>query len=67
MTEAHVKLTWRQIAWAVATLCTLLGSWYDTRNQIAQLRQELGFRVQRAELEHTQLWEAIRLSRAPRR
>ena len=55
-----IKLTWAQIAWAIVTLVTLLGQWYDTRAQLLGIRTELSVRVQAADKEHLQMWQAIR-------
>jgi hypothetical protein len=66
--NGRVKLSWGQIVWGIATLAAVLGSWYDTRNQIALVRAELQIRVESAELENTRIWDAIRDAyAAPRR
>lgn len=58
--NGRVRLSWGQIVWAVATLAAVLGSWYDTRTQIALVRAELAIRVQAAEQENGRIWQAIR-------
>lgn len=57
--NGRVRLSWAQIAWGIATLATLIGSWYDTRGQITLLRAEVGMRVVVDDKEHARMWEAI--------
>ena len=58
-TMKNFNLSWAQIVWAVAVLASVLSAWYDTRGQIALLRQEIGFRVVQAEAERDRMWKAI--------
>jgi len=58
-TNSRIRLSWSQIAWGVATLAAIIGSWADTRSQIALMRQEIGMRVQQADAEHGRIWKAI--------
>lgn len=57
--NGRIKLSWAQIAWAIATIATVIGAWYDTRTQIALVRQEIGIRQQAADTEHVRMWRAI--------
>ena len=64
--NGRIKLTWAQIAWAVATLAAVVGAWADTRAQLALIRQEIALRVIQSEMVHGQfreqdekLWRAV--------
>lgn len=57
--NGRIKLSWAQVAWAIATIAAVLGSWYDTRAQIGLVRAELGIRVHQGEQEHARMWKAI--------
>lgn len=55
-----VKASWSQIAWGIATLATILGAWFDMRNQLALTRQAFELRVILDDKEHDHLWQAIK-------
>lgn len=57
--NGRIKLTWPQVVWGISLLAAILGSWYDTRGQVALLRQEAGLRFQQSDAEHTRMWRAI--------
>ena len=57
--NGRVKLSWAQIAWGIATLGAVISAWYDLRSQITGVKSEMFVRVQAAEREHGQIWEAI--------
>lgn len=57
--NGRINLSWQQIAWAIATIVAVLGSWHDTRTQIAMLRQEISLRGEAAEVERQRIWKAI--------
>lgn len=54
-----VKLSVRDIVGWLILFAAVLGAWYDTRGQMALIRQELSLRVNQAELEHARMWKAI--------
>lgn len=68
--NGRLRVSWAQIVWGIATLSAIIGSWADTRTQIALMRQEIGLRVQQADVEHGRMWRAIdeaKADRAPER
>lgn len=54
-----VKLSVRDIVAWLVLFAAILGGWYDTRGQMALLRQELAIRVKEAEKEHARMWKSI--------
>ena len=62
--NGRIRLSWAQIVWGITTLAALIGGWYDTRSQLGLIRAELGLRVQQADKEHAQMWEAIKDAKA---
>lgn len=59
MGEGRVTMSWAQVIWAIATIAAIVGSWYDTRTQVALARQELALRVAHDQVEHARMWRAI--------
>ena len=58
-TNGRIKLTVRDaVAWLLL-FASILGAWYDTRGQIALMRQEIALRVAQSEVEHSRMWKAI--------
>ena len=57
--NGRFKLAARDIiAWLVL-FSAILGNWYDTRGQIALLRQEVAIRLEQSRQESTRMWKAI--------
>lgn len=69
-TNGRIKLTVRDaVAWLLL-FASILAAWYDTRGQIALMRQEIALRVAQSEAEHSRMWKAIDAAEAapaPRR
>lgn len=57
--NGRIKVTIRDIlAWAVL-LAAIVGNWYDTRGQLALLRQEVSLRSEQSRIETARIWKAI--------
>lgn len=72
--NGRIRLSWAQIAWAIATMAAIMGSWADTRSQLALTRQELALRANADDKEHDSLrqedqriWGAVREVQASER
>ena len=65
--NGRIRLTVREVIAWIGLLAAILGSWYDTRGQIALVRQEISMRVQQADSEHKRMWQAIDDARADTR
>jgi hypothetical protein len=57
--NGRVKLAIRDIVAWLVLFAAILGNWYDTRGQIALLRQELALRVEQSKAESVRVWKAI--------
>ena len=66
-TNGRIRLTWDQALAMALLLASILGAWYDTRTQLALLRQEVAMRFASSDDEHARLWGAVREARADRR
>jgi hypothetical protein len=56
-TNGRVKLSWAQIAWAIAVLVAIISGWYDLRTQNILNRQLLELRSAADDKEHAALRE----------
>lgn len=66
-TNGRIRIALRDIvAWTIL-LAGILGQWYDTRSQIALLRQEVALRAQQAQVENARVWWAIEQAQAAER
>lgn len=59
MSESSVRLTVRDILAWLALLAAIIGSWADTRSQIALVRQEVTLRAAQNDREFQRMWKII--------